>query len=94
MSAAQFYERAVQLEPFSAAARVNLGAAYLASARYEDAELVYELLIRENPEDAEAYFNLGWALLSQGRRDEARSAWQQALALDYEPAGRALEDYF
>jgi tetratricopeptide (TPR) repeat protein len=92
--AAQFYERAVQLDPASSAARVNLGAAYLSSGRFEDAEIVYALLIEEDADNAEAYYNLGWALLSQGRQDEARAAWQRAEALGYGRAGVDLRQYF
>lgn len=93
-AAAQFYERAVQLDPTSSAARVNLGAAYLSSARYGDAELVYTLLVQEDPDNAEAHYNLGWALLSQGRRDEARAAWQQAASLGFARARADLRQYF
>ena len=93
-NAAQFYERAVQLDPENLEARINLGAAYLASERYEDAELVYELLIRQTGGDADTYYNLGWSLLSQGRGNEARQAWQRSSELGYTPARTALSQYF
>jgi tetratricopeptide (TPR) repeat protein len=93
-TAAQYYERAVQLAPNSVEARANLGAAYLANERFQDAEAVYELLVQQNPDDAESYFNLGWALMSQNRRSAARDAWQRAGELGYEPANRALSQYF
>ena len=74
-------------------ARLNLGAAYLATERYADAESVYALLVQQNPEDAEAHYNLGWALFSQDRVSEAEAAWATASELGYEPAGTALAEY-
>lgn len=95
-AAAGFFEQAVLLDPNGSgggAARLNLGAAYLASGRYQDAEFVYRLMVAE-AEDGEAYYYLGWALLSQGRREEARSAWQRASALGDERAQADLGRHF
>ena len=49
----------MQLDPESVEARINLGAAYLAAERYEDAELVYELLIQQTGGDADTLLQLG-----------------------------------
>jgi len=59
--AVEYIERATFLNPESLEARVNLGAAYLAAERYQDAQLVYELLIEETGGDADTFYNLGWA---------------------------------
>jgi tetratricopeptide (TPR) repeat protein len=84
----------VQLEPEDINAMANLGAAYLASKRYEDAELIYELIVSDNERDGGAYYHLGWSLLSQNRRDEARGAFERAVELGYQPAVQILVDYF
>ncbi|WP_456446610.1 tetratricopeptide repeat protein [Oceanithermus sp.] len=78
-------ERAVQLDP-SPVARLNLGAAYLASKRFSDAEQVLTQVVLEDPNNAEAWYNLGWALKALARESEAQRAWKRALELGFEPA--------
>ena len=93
ISATQYFERAVQLEPENLAAQINLGAAYIAAKRYEDAELVYEMITESNPNDAQAFFNLGLSMFNQGNKDAAKEAWLRSSALGYAPAQEALQKY-
>jgi tetratricopeptide (TPR) repeat protein len=94
MSSVQYLERAVQLNPDSVDARVNLGAAYIAAKRFEDAELVYTMIIEENPADGQAFFNLGLSQYNQNNKDGAKEAWLRASALGFAPAQDALQKYF
>ncbi len=94
VSAVQYLERAVQLNPDSVDARVNLGAAYIAAKRFEDAELVYTMITEENPADGQAYFNLGLSQYNQNNKDGAKEAWLRASALGFAPAQDALQKYF
>ncbi len=94
VSAVQYLERAVQLDPENAAARVNLGAAYIAAKRFEDAELVYTMIVEENPSDGQAFFNLGLSQFNQSNKDGAKEAWLRSSALGFAPAQDALQKYF
>jgi tetratricopeptide (TPR) repeat protein len=94
VSAVQYLERAVQLNPESVDARVNLGAAYIAAKRFEDAELVYTMIVEENPSDGQAFFNLGLSQYNQNNKDGAKEAWLRSSALGFAPAQDALQKYF
>jgi tetratricopeptide (TPR) repeat protein len=94
VSAVQYLERAVQLNPESVDARVNLGAAYIAAKRFEDAELVYTMITEENPSDGQAFFNLGLSQYNQNNKDGAKEAWLRSSALGFTPAQDALQKYF
>jgi tetratricopeptide (TPR) repeat protein len=94
VSAVQYLERAVQLNPESVDARVNLGAAYIAAKRFEDAELVYTMIVEENPADGQAFFNLGLSQYNQNNKDGAKEAWLRSSALGFAPAQDALQKYF
>jgi tetratricopeptide (TPR) repeat protein len=94
VSAVQYLERGVQLNPESVDARVNLGAAYIAAKRYEDAELVYTMIIEENPADGQAFFNLGLSQYNQNNKEGAKEAWLRSSALGFAPAQDALQKYF
>lgn len=93
ISAIQYFERAVQLDPENLAAQINLGAAYIAAKRYEDAEMVYAMITESNPADAQAFFNLGLSMFNQGNKEAAREAWLRSSALGYAPAQEALQKY-
>ncbi len=94
VSAVQYFERAVQLDPENLAAQINLGAAYIAAKRYEDAELVYQMITESNPNDAQAFFNLGLSMFNQSNKDAAKEAWLRSSALGYAPAQEALQKYY
>jgi tetratricopeptide (TPR) repeat protein len=68
----------------------NLGAAYLATSKFSEAEQVLTQAVSLDAKNAVAYYNLGWALKSLSRDQEARRAWQRALDLGYEPARQLL----
>ncbi|HVJ74452.1 MAG TPA: DUF5672 family protein [Casimicrobiaceae bacterium] len=59
----------------------NLGLAYAAVDRFDDALAAHRRAIAIRPH-ASAYTNIGLALLEQSRHDEAIAAYDQALALD------------
>jgi tetratricopeptide (TPR) repeat protein len=82
-------EKARTLEP-SAAAMSNLGAAYLATSKFSEAEQILTQAVGLDGKNAVAFYNLGWALKSLLRDQEARRAWQRALDLGYEPARQLL----
>ena len=59
----------------------NLGNAYAAAGRWQDAETSYRRALDRKRDYAEAHYNLGGALRAQGRLDEAVTSYDQALAL-------------
>ena len=67
-----------------------LGAAYLASRRFADAERVFSEIVQRDPRRASAWYHLGWALKALGREAEAKRAWQKAYQLGYKPAQRQV----
>jgi adenylate cyclase len=98
-----FFERAVQLDPSYARARLQLGAAYSLKASYlampelhERAIANLRLAIELRPSLTAAWRELGGTLVELGRIDEAIEAIQRALSLDpgdagpYSTMGRAL----
>ncbi len=76
------YERALELAPRHAEARVNLGRLLHDAGDVAAAEHQYRLALAANPNDATATFNLGVALEDLGRTDEAIQAYQKATALE------------
>lgn len=59
----------------------NLGNAYAAAGKWQDAEASYRRALECKRDYAEGYYNLGRALFSQGRLEEAAEAYRQALTL-------------
>ena len=59
----------------------NLGNAYAAAGRWQDAETSYRRALDRKRDYAEAHYNLGGALRARGRLDEAVTSYNQALAL-------------
>lgn len=85
VDAVKSLEQANTLSP-SPAARLNLGAAYLADKHFSDAEQLLSQIVVNSPGNAEAWYNLGWSLKALSRDSEAQRAWKKALSLGYEPA--------
>jgi tetratricopeptide (TPR) repeat protein len=90
-SAAEAYFReALELEPGSAQARAELGAALLLQGRYDEARDELETARETNPENPEAWFFSGLLWRDgYGDRDQAREAWERFLTLmppESEPA--------
>ncbi len=74
-------KRALELRPDLHAAKLNLGALYIQTERYEEAVAVSEELLEDAtfPVPWKALTNEGYALYKLGRRAEAREKLEQAL---------------
>ncbi|GGJ30481.1 tetratricopeptide repeat protein [Deinococcus roseus] len=88
--AAEQLEAAQKLDAQNQALALNLGAAYIALKRYDDAERVLAALVAANERNAEAWYNYGIALRGQGDESSAKLAFQKALKLGYTKAKGAL----
>jgi tetratricopeptide (TPR) repeat protein len=80
------YERVIRLDPNSAVAHANLGAALRQKGRRDEAIRHFEQAIQLDPNLASAHANLGAVLLEQGKLDEAVVHLQDAIRLDANPA--------
>jgi tetratricopeptide (TPR) repeat protein len=76
------YERALELDPSSAGAAVNLGTVYFHLRQWEDAERVYKQAIHIDPSYALAHFNLGNLFDERGDRERAATHYHEALKLN------------
>jgi tetratricopeptide (TPR) repeat protein len=76
------YHQALELDPTSADAHVNLGRLYHDSKEFAQAETHYRAAARETPDDPVAHFNLAVLLEELGRADEAIQAYRCALQAD------------
>jgi tetratricopeptide (TPR) repeat protein len=76
------YQRALELDPGHAGARVNLGRLLHADGHPLAASNHYRLALAARPDDPIAAFNLGVALEDLGRMSEAIAAYEQAIAAD------------
>lgn len=65
----------------------NLGAAYLKTARWDEAVAEFRQAIAIDPDYLEPYYNLGIVLMAFGRRAEAAEAFRRGLAIDPGHAG-------
>jgi predicted O-linked N-acetylglucosamine transferase (SPINDLY family) len=74
--------RAVSLTPNAAAYQRNLGDAYRALRRFDDAVACYRRALESAPADVASHNKLGMALRSQGKPADAVSCYQRALELD------------
>lgn len=86
--AADWYHRAIALNPQSANALASYGTNRLESDLMAEAERYSRRALRLDPGSSLAAINLGMALKAQGRTDESLAAFQQAVALrpDYNRA--------
>ena len=73
------YERAVELDPTSAGALVNLGTVYFNARSFRDAERHYKRALEVDPEYALAHFNLGNLFDEKGDREMALGHYLEAL---------------
>jgi tetratricopeptide (TPR) repeat protein len=75
----------------SAAARLNLGAALLATGRFSEAEPNLRSVVVTDPRNAAAWYQLGLSRKAQGKDSEAKTAFASAAKLGYAPAKAELK---
>jgi Flp pilus assembly protein TadD len=80
--AAQFFEKAVSLEPRRVSANLNLAVAYFQMQQIEKALTQAKLTLQIAPEDPKVYNLLGVLSKVSGRPDEAVKYLQTALRID------------
>jgi tetratricopeptide (TPR) repeat protein len=76
------YQRAIESDPESIDARINLGRLLHASGRLAEAERVYRAAIDVDARDALLFYNLGVLLEDRHRALDAADAYKTALAID------------
>lgn len=81
-SARASYQRAIDLDPHLADARVNLGRLLQADRCLDEAISQYRAALDSAPHHSTAAFNLGVALQQGKHAGEARAAYQRAIDLD------------
>ena len=74
-------ERALRLDPSSAASHNNLGIVLAGAGRFEEAKRHYEAVLRAQPESLETQVNLFGLLLTLEARDEADRCLESLLRL-------------
>jgi Flp pilus assembly protein TadD len=80
--AAPLLERAVEIDPADAGARLNLGIAYATAGRPDRASQQFAATIQVRPDDAAAHEALGNALVAQGLLSDALDSLSRAVALE------------
>jgi tetratricopeptide (TPR) repeat protein len=97
--AVEYIEKAIDFHQVSKAPfHSNLGLAYQALGRLDDAVASYRQAIALKPNFPEAHYNLGNVLQEQGKIDDAIASYRQAIALRPEAAeahnnlGHALQE--
>jgi tetratricopeptide (TPR) repeat protein len=81
------YRRALQLDPNSAGAHTNLGAALYQQGKLAEAVACFRRAIDLDPNYADAHYSLGRTLYRQGKQDEAVACYHRAIQLDPNLAG-------
>lgn len=89
-SAVPVLSESVRLRP-TPAARQNLAAALLATARYAEAEALLRGLVTDEVKNAEGWYLLGLSQRAQQRPDEARQSFKTAAGLGSSRARDALK---
>jgi len=75
------YEKAVELDPHSAGALVNLGTVFFNGHAWSDAEERYQKALEIDPGYALAHFNLGNLYDERGDAENAREHYEEAIRL-------------
>jgi tetratricopeptide (TPR) repeat protein len=75
------YTKAVEFDPKSAGALVNLGTIYFNSRKWAEAEQHYRQALEVDPEYALAHFDLGNLYDERGDRNKALAHYEQALKI-------------
>src|SRR6185437_8509325 len=76
------YKRALAIDPDLVTAYLNIGAAYYAKGRYDEAIQMYRRGIEANPLVASLHYSLGLALQQQGKAGEAQKEINLAAKID------------
>jgi tetratricopeptide (TPR) repeat protein len=76
------YKAALQIEPNSEAALVNISMVYAQQGNYQEAEGALSKAIEAHPESAESHFNLGLLYAETGRLELAEKELRQTLTID------------
>jgi tetratricopeptide (TPR) repeat protein len=77
--ALDIWRRFVKLQPRSAEAHLNMGAAYCNLAKYEEAVSFSEIALRLEPSLKEAAFNIAFSMLLMERAGEAKTTLEKLL---------------
>lgn len=80
--AGELYQRALEVDPALADARVNLGRLLHEEGRLTEAREAYERALATTPDHPTAAFNLGVVLEDLGEAEAAVAAYRQALDVD------------
>ncbi len=80
--AVDLLQRVVQLEPKHKGAWFNLGNAYMAMGKTDDATIAYKKQIENNPYDGFAYNGLGLAYEQQSRFDDAIQQFRKQIEVN------------
>lgn len=78
----QAYQRAVELDPASVGAWVNLGTVYFYRRDWQEAERCYRRALEIEPGYALAHFNLGNLYDERGEAEHAQAHYEKALAIN------------
>ena len=78
--------QAARLDPQNPAIHLNLGEAYRAQGRWDEAGACYERALAIQPDNAAAHNNLGLVCKQSGRLDAARQHFERALTLQPDSA--------
>ena len=76
------YQRALEIDPSSAGAAVNLGTVFFHLRRWEEAERVYLQALEIDPTYALAHFDLGNLFDERGNPEKAEHHYQAALKIN------------
>jgi superkiller protein 3 len=81
-SAAVYYQKALEINPNSLVARLNLAVAFLQLRRSADAKQELRAVITQSPNSAPAYIYLGQALVMSDSLGAALTAYRKAMDID------------
>ena len=77
----QLLEQAVQIDPGFYSAWCNLGATYIETGRFNEAETCFNKAIAINPLGHRPYYHLGFIYSSQGKLEQSEQVYLKALAI-------------
>jgi tetratricopeptide (TPR) repeat protein len=80
--AVEHFQKALALQPESAAFHVSLGYAYCQAGRVDESIIQFQKALEIQPDSAEVHNGLGFSLFQMGRVNEAITHFQRALAID------------